>query len=144
MTALVCLLLDAPDMDIRERDGKAVICRHCPKDYVSVKDMQGSYAICEIHRDKEVAWAWAGDAEEATVLAAALGGRMFHTGADPDIARQIREYAAQGHENQAARFLAGRLDRALYCIGEEDPSRVSLVKKGKMADVRFARRNLVK
>lgn len=116
---------------------------HCPEEYVSVKDMQGSYAICETHRDKEVARAWAGDVEGVSVLAATLGGPMLHTGANLDAARQIRGYAAQEHEDQAARFLADRLDRALYCIGEEDPSRVSLVKKGQMADVRFARRNLV-
>lgn len=150
MTALaflIRLLLDAPDIDIREWDSEVIICRHCPghcpEDYISVKDMQGNYAICEAHRDKEVVRAWAGDVEEASVLAAALGGRMLHIGANLDAVWQIRGYAAQGHEDQAARFLAGLLDRAMYCIGEEDPSRVSLVKKGRMADVRFARRNLV-
>lgn len=137
-----------PDLDVRQDGAETIICRnetgHWPEDYVSVEQRPDGYAVCECHRDKKAVRAKAGSLEETAVLAAALALRMFGIGADPGTARQIRGLIEQGHEGQAACLLAGRLDQSLYSIRKEDPSRVSLVKRGKMADVRFAGRTIVK
>lgn len=147
MDGLIRLLMNLPDLDIR-RDGEgAVIYRHeqghWPEDYIAVEQRPGGYAVCEAHRAQKTDKAFAHGEEEAAVLAAALGLHMFLAVADPDADRQIRGSVEQGCDDQAARFLANRLDPSLYSIGKEDPSRISLVKKGQKADVLFAGRPIV-
>lgn len=114
-----------------------------PEDYIEIKKADNKYIIAEVHRDIYQIKYNTDDYTNAIVVAVILCKRLFDDIADRIMAETIRDYLKSGNEEKAKNYIIDRFGGQIFSIDSEDDKKISMIKSGDKADIKFAGTYLV-
>ncbi len=130
--------------DLKERIILYVNSEHnYPEDYIEIKKEENTYMIIEVHRDIHQIKYNTDDYKDAIVVAVILCKRLFDDIADRSMAETIRGYLKSGNEEKAKKYIINMFGEQIFSIGSEDDKKISMMKFGDKANVKFAGTYLV-
>lgn len=111
---------------------------HEPEDYIEIQRISDKYMIFEVHRDSRQMKGYVANRNDAAIYAVIFFKRLFDDMEDRMVVQNIRSYLNCGEEDKAIACIRNKIDESIYSIGREVPSKISLIKTGDKADVKFA------
>ncbi|MCH5267603.1 MAG: hypothetical protein J1E62_04580 [Lachnospiraceae bacterium] len=119
-----------------------------PEDCIKIITGKQKYLVLDVCRDKEHVLRETENKNEAAVYAAVLYKSFYDIRLYMKIDRRnygiIRNYVKAGEENKALKFTTDKFPDSVFSIDYEDKSKISLIRDGDKAHVKYGGKYIVK
>lgn len=107
------------------------------EDYILIKKFPTGIFVYEVHRDFEKIKASADSMDEALIYAIFAYKKLYDRLSDNNVVRNIRQSINSGNENTVLEYIKSNYNKDYYSIDEEVPTKISLIRYGSYADIKF-------
>lgn len=136
-------LLQNEDWNFKEMGDKIILFKgelnHFPEDYIEIekKSLNEFFVVSEIHRDNKIIKSTTKNKVKACIYAVILYKKMFDNVANLLKVREIRNYAKAGENEKILKCFEEWFNNAIFSIGNENQTKISLIQNEYNADIKF-------